>query len=616
MDAKEQIRTKLDLVDVVGEMVALKPAGRERYKGLCPFHDEKTPSFHVLRDKGFYYCFGCQAKGDLFDFVMQTQGMEFAEALQMLGDRAGIEVTTYAAGPQSKKKRDLYDVNTVALSFFRDHLDDQNGLARNYLLGRGLSAESIDTFALGYAPEGWDNLLRHALHKGVSESDLLAAGLIAESESGRRYDRFRNRIIFPINDHLGRTVGFSGRVLDDSLPKYLNTPETDIFDKSTILYGLAHARTTIRDSHECIVVEGYTDVIALHQTGFPNAVAALGATLTEEQAGQLSRLDVNTLYLAFDADAAGQRAVLSGLEHSLGRQFLVKAVRVPFGKDPADAVLGGHTDAFRRALADGLSEVTFRFNNVLDKHDAATHEGKKEILEELLPVLKPRDVFDPVASEMRRLVVDHLHIDGARLDDWLGRRGRQRLNKTQVQGLTSGQKPQPSHLTLIELEVMALLLTEPGLLRERVERLEPHLPTTPNGSLLKEFFDFCAACDYSDHDILRHYRARDDASVLFERLFAQQSDDASERTFDIDGHLQKSLSRLRELYLENDRSVQREKLMARMEEVSRYLTDPNLPTDQLQRYYAELKEIHQLLAARDAERRNRIMPSKTPNRRR
>ena len=337
-DAKERIRQRLDIVEIVGETVALKPAGRDQYKGLCPFHGEKTPSFHVHQERGFFYCFGCGAKGDVFDFVMREQGVDFFEALQTLGHRAGVEVTP--ASPQNNRRRDLYDVNELALEYFKSQLPARDWLAQNYLLGRGLTLESIEAFDLGYAPESWDGLLKHALHKGISDQDLLDAGLIAEADSGRRYDRFRHRVMFPIKDYLGRVVGFSGRVLDDTMPKYMNTPETDVFHKTELLYGLDRAKAAIRASHECIVVEGYMDVIALHQTGFENAVAALGATLTSEQAGELSRLDVGRLYLAFDADEAGGRAVLSGLEQSVGRQFLVKAVRVPHGKDPADAVLG------------------------------------------------------------------------------------------------------------------------------------------------------------------------------------------------------------------------------------------------------------------------------------
>ena len=610
-DAKEQIRQRLDIAEVVGDVVALKPAGRGQLKGLCPFHNEKTPSFHVHQDRGFYYCFGCQAKGDVFDFVMQTQNVDFFEALQTLGVRAGVEVT--AQTPKDKRRRDLYEVNALALAFFREQLEAHADLAKTYLLNRQLSEASLDTFELGYAPDSWDALLKHALTKGVSDADLLEAGLVRESESSRRYDYFRHRIMFPIKDYLGRVVGFSGRVLDDSLPKYLNTSETEIFKKGELLYGLDLAKTAIRASGEALVVEGYMDVIALHQTGFDNAVAALGATLTADQAAQLSRLDVQKLYLAFDADEAGQRAILSGLEQSVGRQFLVRAIRVPHGKDPADAVLGGHVEDFRAALREGLSEVEFRFTSTLAKYDRSTLDGKKAILNDLLPVLRPRDVFDPVAAEMRRLVIDKLKIEPARLDDWVNSKRQRRLDDTQIKGMER-QRFNPTQVAVIELEVIALLLLEPGMLRKRLEVVESSLPPSMEDSVLKEFHEICEACAYDDQQILSRYRERDEGRILFERLFTQAEDE--DMRIDVDGQIDKSLSRLREMYLDGAKENQRARLLERMEEVSRFLTDPNLPTDKLKHYYAELKEIHSMLAARDAERRIQRVPANFKNRKR
>lgn len=609
-EAKERIRSRLDIAEIIGDVVALKPAGRGQLKGLCPFHNEKTPSFHVHQDRGFFYCFGCQAKGDIFDFVMQSQGVEFSEALQVLGARAGVEITP--ATPKEKKRRDLYEVNSVALEFFRGQLQSHPS-ALSYLQRRRLTDPSIQTFELGYAPDSWDALLKHALTKGVSEHDLLAAGLIRENDSGRRFDYFRNRIIFPIKDYLGRILGFSGRVLDDSLPKYLNTPETDIFKKAEILYGLDLAKSSIRARSECIIVEGYMDVIALHQTGFDYAVAALGATLTGEQATQLSRLDVQKLYLAFDADAAGQRAILSGLEQSVGRQFLVQAVSVPHGKDPADAVLEGHVTAFQEALGEGLSEIEFRFRSVMHKYDPQSYEGKKAILNELLPVLKPRDVFDPVASEMRRLVIDHLKIDSRRLDEWLASKRQRRLDDTQIKGMTK-KSFSHSQVAIIELEVIALLLLEPGLLRQRLEYVEAALPPEADDSVLREFQAICDVCHYDAQQILLKYREREEGRILFERLFQQPED--GENRIDVSNHIDKSLSRLRELYLDGEKEQQRSRLLERLEEVSRFLTDPNLPTEQLKHYYTELKEINSMLAARDAERRTRtVTTAKRPRKR-
>lgn len=600
-DAKEKIRERLNLADVVGEMVVLKPAGRGQLKGLCPFHSEKTPSFHVHVDRGFYYCFGCHAKGDVFDFVMQTQGLSFPEALQVLGDRAGVEVTPTAQ--KDTHRRDLYDVNQVALGYFRA----QRQGASAYLEGRGLSRESIDVFELGFAPDGWDGLLKHALTKGVRDDDLLALGLIVENERGRRYDRFRNRVMFPIRDALGRLIGFAGRVLDDQLPKYLNSPESELFHKSEVLYGLDRARGAIRQSGEVIVVEGYMDVIALHQCGFPNAVAALGASLTAEQAEALARLDARTVYLAFDADEAGQRAVLGGLDQAVGRRLMVRAVTVPQGKDPAEAVLGGHVEAFREALGRGLSEVEFRFQRVVERFDRSTLEGQRAILEELQPVLRPRDVFDPVAAEMRRLVVEHLGIDGARLDAWLTTQVRRGPTTTEVRGLRR-RRLEFGQVRRVELEVVALLLMEPRRLRERLAGVLAALPEGAPDSALTAFHALCEEHDYDDQRIVLAYREREDGAPVFERLLGGHDDEQHGR-IDVEAHLWKATSRLRELQLEGQKEHSRSRLLERRDELTRLLADPALSVAQLEGLYRELQEIQGMLSARDAERRLRVPAS-------
>jgi len=610
-DPKELIRERLSIADVIGEMVALKPAGRGQLKGLCPFHSEKTPSFHVHVERGFYYCFGCQAKGDIFDFVMQTQGVAFGDALRLLGERAGVEVGRPAPG--SGRRRDLFDVNGLALAYFRGGLAGQ---ALSYLEGRGLSRESIDGFELGFAPDGWDGLLKHALTKGVRDDDLLAVGLLAENERGRRYDRFRNRVMFPIKDGMGRVVGFSGRVLGDEAPKYLNTPETELFHKGELLYGLDRARPAIRQSGEVIVVEGYMDVIALHQAGFGNAVAALGAALTEQQAEQLARLDARRVHLAFDADEAGQRAVLAGLDQAVGRRLLVDAVRVPHGKDPAEAVLEGHAEAFREALENGLSEVEFRFQRVLERFDRDTLEGQRAILEELAPVLAPRDVFDPVAAEMRRLVIDHLAMDGARLDAWIeaSHRRHRPLSDTQVKGMRR-RRVEVEQVRAIELEIVALLLSRPGALRRRLEGVLSALPEDLESSAVRELAAMAGERGDDAEDLLLAYREREDGALVFERVLALTGE-SPEVKLDVDAAIGQALSRLRELRLEAAKETSRSRLLARREELGRLLADPATSVETLPEVRTELEQIQAALSARMAERGARVPARRGKGRRR
>jgi DNA primase len=599
-DAKERIRARVDIAQLVGEQVVLKPAGRGQLKGLCPFHAEKTPSFHVHVDRGFFYCFGCGAKGDAFDYVMRTQGSSFPDALRYLGERVGIEVQP--ATPQAGRRRDLIEINRIAAGFFRDHL---TGEALAYLERRGLTRETIATWELGYAPDSWDALLRFALTKGVRDDDLLAAGLLAENERGRRYDRFRGRVIFPIKDPLGRVLGFAGRVLGDELPKYLNTPETDLFKKSELLYGLDRARTAIRETGEVLVVEGYMDVLALHQTGFPNAVAALGATLTREQADLLARLDVRRVQLAFDADEAGQRAVLAGLDQSIGRRFLVQAARVPAGKDPAEAVLGGHREAFAAALRTGVSEVAFRFEHVVAQHDTATPEGQRAVLEALAPSLQPRDVFDPVAAELRRLVVDHLGLDGERLDAWVNARRPRRLDTTAVQGMRRSSDDLGPVRTL-ELEAIGLMLLEPEHLEGRVMRSLAMLPGDGEPSELVAFAELCERHDYQDHAVVAALNARAGSERVLARIVEHAGRDARDRPLDVDRSLEQLLARIREMHLAAANARRQARLMARWQELRSVIEDPATPRAVLDEAYAELAAIHGAQQAREGERQLQI----------
>jgi DNA primase len=601
-DAKERIRARVDLAQIVGETVALKPAGRGQLKGLCPFHGERTPSFHVHVERGFFYCFGCGAKGDVFDYVMRTQGIEFRDALQLLGERVGIEVRGAPAG--QGRRRDLLEINEVALAWFVAQLP--GSVAADYLRRRGLADETVRDWGLGFAPDGWDGLLKHMLTRGVRDDDLLAAGLITENERGRRYDRFRGRVMFPIRDALGRVVGFAGRLLDDGVPKYLNTPETALFKKGELLYGLDRARAAIRESGEVVVVEGYMDVLALHQTGFGNAVAALGANLTVEQADLLTRLDAQRVLLAFDADDAGQRAVLAGLEQSVGRRFLVQAVRLPSGKDPADAVLAGEAEreAFAAALRSGVSEVAFRFERVLAQHDAGTPRGQRAVLLELLPALQPRDVVDPVAAELRRLVVDHLGLDAGRLDAWLASQRPQRLDETSIRGLRRrGEDLSP--VRLLELEVVGLLLLEPERLRERVRRALAALPAETGESELVAFAELCERCGWRDGEVVAAVQARDGGERILERLVVHAAEASADMRLDVDLRLDQLLSRVREHHVEAGRRLRQERLMQRLEEARAEVHDPATPRESLEAAYADLAEVQGALAAREGERRLR-----------
>lgn len=458
MGTKEEVRDRINIADVIGEYVQLVPAGRGRLKGLCPFHKEKSPSFQVDVEQGYFYCFGCKASGDMFSFVQRQENLSFADSLRKLADRAGVTVETRYG---EKTSRDLYDVNAFALTYFREHLD---GPGLDYFRRRGLSDETIARFELGYAPDGWDGLLKRARTRGVNEKQLLDAGLLSENvESGRVYDRFRGRVMFPIRDHLGRLSGFGGRVLGDEKPKYLNTPETEAFKKGELLYGLNLAREAMKSEQggaELIVVEGYMDVIAMQQAGFSGAVATLGTALTAEHATLLARLGVSGLSLMFDRDEAGLKATLSGLDQVLGAKFRVRATSVPNGKDPADAIMSGDIEAVRRALAGGTDEIEYRVRAAAESFGTDTQDGKRKVLMALLPRMQNLDPLDEGAQTMRERACELLGIRPAALLDWISSKAKRKtLSDTQMVGMSAGRGEEDHELALLRQ-----ILVNPGLL--------------------------------------------------------------------------------------------------------------------------------------------------------
>ncbi|HUX88969.1 MAG TPA: DNA primase, partial [Chloroflexota bacterium] len=313
-DPIAEIKARLDIVDVVGRKVALKKSG-QTFKGLCPFHSEKTPSFIVFPDKGNFHCFGCGANGDVFGFVMKTENLDFPEALRQLAAQAGVELksrTTTEGG--DRRRNQLIDVLEQATLFFQQALRRPDGQAAlKYLADRGLKVDTIDRFRLGWAPDSWDGLFKYLSGKGIGADLIVGTGLAAERETGGYYDRFRGRVVFPICNERGELMGFGGRTLGENHPKYLNSPETELFDKGGTLYGIDQARAAIRTVQRVIIVEGYVDVLIAHQSGIKEVVASLGTALTERQVGILKRL-TRTVVLALDSDSAGDEAVLRGLE--------------------------------------------------------------------------------------------------------------------------------------------------------------------------------------------------------------------------------------------------------------------------------------------------------------
>ncbi|MFC2069638.1 DNA primase [Chloroflexota bacterium] len=370
MSIIEEVKQKLDITEVIGQYATLKKAGRNM-SALCPFHTEKNPSFYVYPEQQSWHCFGaCNTGGDVFSFVMKKENIDFGEALRLLADKAGITIPSRFEPETGKDEKErLYKVNEAAALYFHNLLlnSSEAQKARDYLKKRSLSTETISNFQLGFSSNNWETLKQYLLEKDYTESEILEAGLIIASEDGKTHDRFRNRLMFSIKDNRGRTTGFGARVLDDSMPKYMNSPQTPVFDKSGTLYAINLASPAIRQQDLAVIVEGYMDVIIAHQNGFTNVVASMGTAVTERQVNILKRLSRNLL-LALDADTAGEEAMLRCVDYENTLDAEVKVAVLPEGKDPDD-VIREDSATWLRLLDESLPVVDYTIRMVSSRLD-------------------------------------------------------------------------------------------------------------------------------------------------------------------------------------------------------------------------------------------------------
>jgi DNA primase len=502
MSQIDEIKSRLDIVDLVGESVKLRRTGKN-YSGLCPFHNEKTPSFIVSPDRQTWHCFGqCNEGGDIFRFVMKKEGWDFKEALRSLAERAGVKLEAYKAEkPEEKEAHErLHGLLEEAVTFYRHHLATPPGkFALDYIHEkRHLSDATIETFGLGYAPPGWDSLLKHFTAKGYSEQELVDAGLVTvpaeERDTGtpehrRTLDRFHNRLMIPIRDENGKMTGFGARILDpNDFPKFMNSPETPLFSKSRLLYGLDRARKPIRAADQAVIVEGYLDVIAVHQAGYENVVSPMGTALTEDQLRLLKRFS-RRIVLALDPDAAGQKAVLSGLEaarqsldhtdelrfdargllrHEARLQADLRVASMPDGLDP-DEIVQRDPEQWKGLIENAQPIVVHVMGALAAGRDLDDAKVKSEIAAQVLPLIE--DLPNPVERDTYRqrlarfLKVDERSLVGAQARGPRARRPRPRLEtpaQEQVQAPVSAPAVSPSHK--IEAHVLGTLIRRPDLL--------------------------------------------------------------------------------------------------------------------------------------------------------
>lgn len=491
MSAIDEAKQRLDIVDVVSDYITLQKSGRN-FKALCPFHTEKTPSFFVFPERGTWHCFGsCGTGGDIFSFVMKKEGIDFGEALRLLAQRAGVTlVSKQKERTKDKEAERLYLVNEAAAQYYHHLLLNAKAaeIARSHLTRRGISKEIMEGFQLGFSPDSWDALRQHLLGRDYNESELMAAGLVMEKERGGVRDLFRNRLMIPIRNEQGRAVGFGARALDDTTPKYLNSPQTAVFDKSGILYGIDRARGAIREQGLAIIVEGYMDVFAAHQYGMTNVVASMGTSLTQKQVAIVKRLTKN-LALALDADAAGDEATLRGLEVArrafseritvmpdwLGGtsklQAVLKIILLPRGKDP-DEVIREHPEDWRGLVDEASPLVDYFFKAITSRLDLTKEGDKSTAAEQLLPLIS--EIEDNVERELylRRLA----HLVGVDEKTLAGKAARlrptDRERPRKVRQQTISLSPAQVLRNPLEEYCLSLLLQHPEL-KDRGEGLLP-----------------------------------------------------------------------------------------------------------------------------------------------
>jgi DNA primase len=430
-DSIDRVKAAVDMADLVGTRTELRRSGPSSMQGLCPFHDERSPSFSVNVAEKVYHCFGCGVGGDCVRFVQEQEGLDFKATIEFLAGRYGVELELAQEDPRDaqlrqKRERLLELLERTAVFYVRYLWDsDEAAPAREYLAGRGLDEASLREFRVGYAPSAWDKVLLASRRTGFSDRELVEAGLAQRAKGeGRTFDRFRRRIMFPLCDTRGRVLGFGARAMGaDQKPKYVNSSDNDVYHKGRHLFGADIARGHAARAGTVLLAEGYTDVIALHQAGLRNTVGLMGTALTEEQVGELSRL-APVVLLALDADSAGQEAMLRAAQVAAGRKLELRVVPLPAGTDPADLVASAGAEAVTRLAERSVPFVRFRVERVLDSADLTSAEGKDRAIDALRPVFDPR-TLPPSAmrGELERLVANRTDLQPSLVSSWLSAPG-------------------------------------------------------------------------------------------------------------------------------------------------------------------------------------------------
>lgn len=477
----DEIKTRLNIVDLIGEYVQLQKAGSS-WKARCPFHNEKTPSFTVSEEKQFWHCFGCGKGGDAFAFLMEIEGLEFREVLENLAERTGVTLPKYQGEKSSVDGNKLREILELATKFYEKQLWEGSGKKKilKYLQERGLNEETIREFRLGYAPDGWRNILDFLKERGYDVKDILKTGLIIEKDGGaKHYDRFRDRIIFPICDVQGRVMGYSARVApggDETQAKYVNTPETEIYHKGNVLYGIDKAKLEIKEKDEVLLVEGNMDVIASYQAGIKNTVAVSGTALTTEQLKLIGRYTDN-IKMFFDMDEAGQKASKKSSELAFENEMNVSVVKITEGKDAADAVKE-NPETFLSAVQEALPAMEYFLQQELLKRSKNNIVDKKKIIGELSGLIN--SFSNKIEKEYWiKELADRLDVSEEILFDTFNNLNKNNFqetpNKSVENGVLKNEVFGQDRLKNIQLEIMGLVLANSELWKEVAEKKQDEI---------------------------------------------------------------------------------------------------------------------------------------------
>ena len=482
----EEVRSRNDIVDVISTYVKLQKKGSS-YFGLCPFHNEKSPSFSVSRQKQMYYCFGCGAGGNVFTFLMEYENYTFVEALKYLADRAGVELPEEEYSKEAKERADtraiLLEINKAAAQYYYVQLKSSQGaVGLGYFKKRQLRDETIKAFGLGYSNKYSDDLYRYLKSKGYKDDMIAKAGLISIDEKNGVYDKFWNRVMFPIMDVNSRVIGFGGRVMGDGEPKYLNSRETILFDKGRNLYGLNYAKRS--RSNAIILCEGYMDVIALHQAGFDSAVASLGTSLTEEQARIIAR-HTDRIVISYDADGAGQAAAQRAIDILKKCDLQVKVLRIPGAKDPDEFIKARGADAFRSLIERSEDHNAFRIEQIAAKYDLEDDEARVLFLRDAARMLAgiestiEREVYAGRAAKMAGVTAEAMNVE-VRRELGIQRKRRKAAERREIRSPVGLAQPKDRSLAYTDMKsakaeenVLRLLFSDQKLIAVAEKDLQP-----------------------------------------------------------------------------------------------------------------------------------------------